>query len=244
MVLVYYNNNDIKYVLTIRYQKVAAIRELHKIKRQNPNLDINLYLHKISSAFRRFVLDTLSKLDVEYQQQQQQQLTLRLPTDNSTSMDENENINLSNNSTVETFSDIHNRGMMKMSDSSDALNKQLPDSTQSLLKSRSGKLNISSPSGSGISSSENADFSSVRGTSSKASEAMRILEGLKSRPNSYRFPSTPGALSSSDDPNAPGKLTNPQNICLIVLPFPQIVQFLFLFFSISGKKKMYCIIEF
>ena len=44
------------YLLIVVVIQVAAIRDLHKIKKENPNLDINLYLHKISSAFRRFVL--------------------------------------------------------------------------------------------------------------------------------------------------------------------------------------------
>jgi nitrate reductase gamma subunit len=41
---------------------MAPIRQLHHLRRQHPSLDIEQSLQKISSVFRRFVLDTLAKL--------------------------------------------------------------------------------------------------------------------------------------------------------------------------------------
>jgi len=49
--------------ITSSRDKLAAIKELHKLKTANPQVDINTYLHKISTAFRRYVLNTLAKLD-------------------------------------------------------------------------------------------------------------------------------------------------------------------------------------
>jgi len=49
--------------ITSSRDKVAAIRELHRLKQANPHVDINQYLQKISTAFRRYVLNTLAKLD-------------------------------------------------------------------------------------------------------------------------------------------------------------------------------------
>jgi len=51
--------------ITTARDKTAPIRQLHALKQQHPTLDVNQYLQRISSAFRRFVLDTLAKLDGE-----------------------------------------------------------------------------------------------------------------------------------------------------------------------------------
>jgi hypothetical protein len=42
--------------------KSVPIKELHAILKSNPEIDATVYLQHISSAFRRFVLDTLIKL--------------------------------------------------------------------------------------------------------------------------------------------------------------------------------------
>lgn len=49
--------------ITSSRDKLGAIRELHRLKQSNPQVDINQYLQKISTAFRRYVLNTLAKLD-------------------------------------------------------------------------------------------------------------------------------------------------------------------------------------
>lgn len=49
--------------ITSARDKMIPIRQLHAIQRQYPSTDIHVYLQKISAAFRRFVLDTLVKLD-------------------------------------------------------------------------------------------------------------------------------------------------------------------------------------
>lgn len=49
--------------ITSSRDKVGAIKELHRLKLANPQVDINHYLQKISAAFRRYVLNTLAKLD-------------------------------------------------------------------------------------------------------------------------------------------------------------------------------------
>jgi hypothetical protein len=49
--------------ITSARDKMIPIRQLHAIQRQYPSTDIHQYLQKISAAFRRFVLDTLVKLD-------------------------------------------------------------------------------------------------------------------------------------------------------------------------------------
>jgi hypothetical protein len=49
--------------ITSARDKMIPIRQLHAIQRQYPGTDIHVYLQKISAAFRRFVLDTLVKLD-------------------------------------------------------------------------------------------------------------------------------------------------------------------------------------
>lgn len=41
---------------------MIPIKQLHEMKKLHPDLDIPSYLNRISSAFRRFVLDTLNKL--------------------------------------------------------------------------------------------------------------------------------------------------------------------------------------
>jgi len=43
--------------------KMLPIRQLHSFKRQCPSLDINSYLQGMSSAFRKFVLENLERLD-------------------------------------------------------------------------------------------------------------------------------------------------------------------------------------
>jgi hypothetical protein len=43
--------------------KMLPIRQLHSFKRQCPTLDINSYLSGMSSAFRKFVLENLERLD-------------------------------------------------------------------------------------------------------------------------------------------------------------------------------------
>ena len=43
--------------------KLTPIRELHRIKRTHPHLDVNVYLQKISTAFRRYVLNSLARLE-------------------------------------------------------------------------------------------------------------------------------------------------------------------------------------
>jgi hypothetical protein len=45
----------------------VPIRQLHQVKQENPDLDIHQYLQQLSGAFRRFVLDTLTKLDEQAQ---------------------------------------------------------------------------------------------------------------------------------------------------------------------------------
>ena len=49
--------------ITSARDKMIPIRQLHAIQRQHPGTDIHQYLLKISAAFRRFVMDTLVKLD-------------------------------------------------------------------------------------------------------------------------------------------------------------------------------------
>jgi hypothetical protein len=47
----------------------VPIRQLHQVKQENPDLDIHQYLQQLSGAFRRFVLDTLTKLDEQAQEE-------------------------------------------------------------------------------------------------------------------------------------------------------------------------------
>eukprot|EP01041_Mallomonas_annulata_P000127 gene127-202_t len=47
--------------------KMVPIRELHILIKMNPQMNVNQYLQRISAAFRKFVLDTLAKLDAENQ---------------------------------------------------------------------------------------------------------------------------------------------------------------------------------
>jgi hypothetical protein len=51
--------------LTAASDKMACIRKLHLFKRAHPHIDIVDVLQPVSSAFRRFVLDMLDKLDAE-----------------------------------------------------------------------------------------------------------------------------------------------------------------------------------
>lgn len=51
--------------ITTARDKTAPIRQLHQLKKQHPDLDINQYLQRISPVFRRFVLDTVSRFDEE-----------------------------------------------------------------------------------------------------------------------------------------------------------------------------------
>ncbi len=49
--------------ITSARDKMGPIRKLHVLIKKNPSLDVSLYLQRISSVFRKFVLDTLTKLD-------------------------------------------------------------------------------------------------------------------------------------------------------------------------------------
>ena len=51
--------------ITSARDKMAPIRRLHALKKQHPALDVQPFLQTISAAFRRFVLDSLSKLDAD-----------------------------------------------------------------------------------------------------------------------------------------------------------------------------------
>jgi len=205
---------------------VAAIRELHKIKRQNPNLDINLYLHKISSAFRRFVLDTLAKLDVEHQHNQMLNFsnasnfsgTSSNLVSNSVGADENENVNLVVPSGDSDIGKVKNDFQSIRDGNTNSITTM-----QSILKSRSGKLVNNNSRASPIPSGSFEDFapnavrthsnnfaiSNASNSSSKANEAMRILEGLKNRPNSYRYPSTPISVQGAPSLELPSEFNTP-----------------------------------
>jgi hypothetical protein len=48
--------------ITSAQNKMEPIQKLHELKLRNPELELSPYLQRISSAFRRFVTDTLNKL--------------------------------------------------------------------------------------------------------------------------------------------------------------------------------------
>jgi len=49
--------------ITSARDKSVPIKKLHDLIKENPDIDVHQYLQRISSAFRKFVLDALSKLD-------------------------------------------------------------------------------------------------------------------------------------------------------------------------------------
>lgn len=49
--------------ITSSRDKLGPIRKLHVLIKNNPTLDVTLYLQRISSVFRKYVLDTLVRLD-------------------------------------------------------------------------------------------------------------------------------------------------------------------------------------
>lgn len=49
--------------ITSSRDKMGAIRKLHILIQSNPSLDVSLYLERTSAVFRRYVLDTLQKMD-------------------------------------------------------------------------------------------------------------------------------------------------------------------------------------
>jgi hypothetical protein len=49
--------------ITSARDKTLVIRELHLLRKQHPELDMNQYLQRVSPVFRRYVLDSLSKID-------------------------------------------------------------------------------------------------------------------------------------------------------------------------------------
>lgn len=51
--------------ITVSRDKTASIKELYLLKQRDPSLDIEKYLDKLSSTFRRYVLDEFSRLDVQ-----------------------------------------------------------------------------------------------------------------------------------------------------------------------------------
>jgi regulator of RNase E activity RraB len=51
--------------LTISRDKSLSIRELHRLKNLHPTLEIDRYLQKLSSTFRKYVYDEFAKLDSE-----------------------------------------------------------------------------------------------------------------------------------------------------------------------------------
>lgn len=49
--------------ITNSRDKLGPIRRLHALSKANPTVDVTEYLQKVSNVFRKFVLDTLKKLD-------------------------------------------------------------------------------------------------------------------------------------------------------------------------------------
>ena len=49
--------------ITNNRDKMGPIRKLHALIRANPSLDVSSYLQKVSNVFKKFVLETLQKLD-------------------------------------------------------------------------------------------------------------------------------------------------------------------------------------
>jgi hypothetical protein len=54
--------------VTTARDKQAAIRHLHVLLKENPRVNVLQYLQHISSTFRNFVVDTLSKLETDSNQ--------------------------------------------------------------------------------------------------------------------------------------------------------------------------------
>ena len=49
--------------ITSARDKSVPIQKLHHLISDNPDIDVHAYLQRISSSFRKFVLDALTKLD-------------------------------------------------------------------------------------------------------------------------------------------------------------------------------------
>lgn len=139
--------------ITSARDKVSAIKELHRIKKNNPNLDINLYLHKISSAFRRFVLDTLTKLDLDNENNENEDTANSVP-EYSVADNNSDLVNKRLSHVVEKPSSLFNTAAGPRSPTLGLIDQNTTNTTTT---------------------------TSVTNTESKASEAMRILEGLKNR---------------------------------------------------------------
>lgn len=150
--------------ITTARDKVAAIRELHQIKRANPSVDINLYLQKISSAFRRFVVDTLARLDAA------------------------EGISTSCTATVTAAANNENTPVTTTSSSvaSKTPAKSIPPAAEVPSSSATAAPPVTSSTEVGGSALSSASPARPQLSNSKANEAMRILENLKNRPSYYK----------------------------------------------------------
>ncbi len=155
--------------ITSARDKIATIQELHAVLKANPSLDINAYLHRISAAFRRFVLDTLAKFDSADQ-----------GLGSSAAGDENQG---------------HIENLTEQQQAANT--SEPPDSTSKpARRQQSLGANRSSP------AAEQQPSNSSGNSSGPASEAMRILEGLKNRPSHYKQLHSTVGSSSGDEVTA------------------------------------------
>ena len=73
--------------LTNSRDKIGPIKKLYFLIQSNPSLDVSQYLHRTSSVFRKYVLDTLKQMDE--QKSKQDRIHSKLPVNAADIDDEN-----------------------------------------------------------------------------------------------------------------------------------------------------------
>lgn len=174
--------------ITSSRDKLGAIKELHRIKLANPQVDINLYLHKISTAFRRYVLNTLAKLDATDDDGENQAInTNALPASEHQSSTTPYKPATPGSSVRGT--PAYKTQTPDVSDYASARSTPLTAHSTGSPAYSAGRHQSTeeSPTTDGVSDSSpplNSSYSKAQAQSQDpASEALRILEGIKARPH-------------------------------------------------------------
>ena len=167
--------------ITSARDKSVPIAKLHNLRKQNPDLDVSESLQSISSAFRRFVLDTLTKMDRSsgYSNNSNSNGSSNIAststTENTIEPDENHNPTLVGSNNINQKSNLGNN----------ILN---PNSTISPTATTASAFTLANM---------NHDLNDNNNDNDKGQEAMRILEGLINKPNQRASFGSRGGPNSS-----------------------------------------------
>lgn len=209
--------------ITSSRDKLGAIKELHRIKQANPQVDINLYLLKISTAFRKYVLNTLAKLDAsdDYSENQAVNTNALPPSAAAASADQQSGSTPNKPVGTATYKAETPAASEYASARSTPLTQHSTSSAQSppyssgrkqYQQQQQGSHQDESPSTDGASESSPPGSRSrnnsyqqyqqqLQAAQDPASEALRILEGIKNRPHQLAALGDPSGATNNNQRN-------------------------------------------